>query len=49
MNAVIPLIQLGKLKWTEQVFEGIENVGAAIVALQTGASVAKVVVKVADM
>lgn len=48
LNALTPLIKSGELKQAEQVFEGIESVGQAFVAVQTGSSTAKVVVKVAD-
>ncbi|KAF8601427.1 alcohol dehydrogenase [Ceratobasidium sp. AG-I] len=48
LEALVPLAQAGKLKWQEQVFEGIESVSKAIVELQTGASTAKVIVKVAE-
>jgi NADPH-dependent curcumin reductase CurA len=46
--ALTPLVQSGKSKWTEQVFEGIEKVGEAMVAVQTGTSTAEVNVKVSD-
>lgn len=48
MNALTPLVKSGKLKQNEQVFEGIEAVGHAIVAVQDGSSTAKVVVKIAN-
>ncbi|KAG8685943.1 hypothetical protein FRC11_009797 [Ceratobasidium sp. 423] len=46
MQAMISLIKSGKLKWSEHVYNGIESVGEAIVAVQTGTATAKVVVKV---
>jgi NADPH-dependent curcumin reductase CurA len=48
LETFTPLIKSGQLNWTEQVFDGIKSVGEAIVAVQTGASTAKVVVKVAE-
>lgn len=47
-NAATPLVLSEKLKWTEQISDGTENVDAVIVALQTGTRIAKVVVKIAD-
>ncbi|CUA67603.1 hypothetical protein RSOLAG22IIIB_07466 [Rhizoctonia solani] len=49
MQAMVPLIKSGQLKWSEQVYNGIETVGEAIVAVQTGTATAKVVVKVGDL
>ncbi|KAG8767202.1 hypothetical protein FRC12_006393 [Ceratobasidium sp. 428] len=48
-KAILPLVQSGQLKWSEQVLEGIDKVGEGIVAVQTGTSTAKVNVKVADL
>ncbi|KAG9119397.1 hypothetical protein FRC07_005592, partial [Ceratobasidium sp. 392] len=48
LSAITPLVQSGQLKWSEQILEGIDKVGEGIVAVQTGASTAKVNVKVAD-
>ncbi|KAG9097822.1 hypothetical protein FS749_005378 [Ceratobasidium sp. UAMH 11750] len=48
LKAITPLVQSGQLKWSEQVFEGIDKVGEGMVAVQTGTSTAKVNVKVAD-
>lgn len=48
LAALVPLIKSGQLKQGEQVFDGLENTGAAILACQTGANTAKIIVKVAD-
>ncbi|KAG8738326.1 hypothetical protein FRC10_006997 [Ceratobasidium sp. 414] len=45
---VTPLVTSGKLKWNEQVYEGLEKVGDAILDVQKGDNIAKPVVKVAD-
>ncbi|CAE6420382.1 unnamed protein product, partial [Rhizoctonia solani] len=49
MQAMVPLIKSGQLKWSEQVYHGIGSVGEAIVAVQTGTATAKVVVKLGDV
>ncbi|GAB1520615.1 hypothetical protein RhiTH_003695 [Rhizoctonia solani] len=49
MQAVVPLVKSGKLKWSEHVYSGIESVGEAVVAVQRGTATAKVVVKVGDI
>ncbi|CAE6445170.1 unnamed protein product [Rhizoctonia solani] len=49
MQAMVPLIKSRQLKWSEQVYNGVESVGEAIVAVQTGTATAKVVVKVDDI
>ncbi|KAJ1303183.1 hypothetical protein OPQ81_011382 [Rhizoctonia solani] len=49
MQALVPLIKSGQLKWLEHVYDGIESVGEAIIAVQTGVATAKVVVKVGDI
>ncbi|KAH7337546.1 NAD-P-binding protein [Rhizoctonia solani] len=46
LNALVPLIQSGQIKWSEQVYKGIESVGEGIVAVQTGVNTAKVVIEV---
>ncbi|KAG9119396.1 ribonucleoside reductase large subunit Cdc22, partial [Ceratobasidium sp. 392] len=48
LSAISPLVQSGQLKWSEQIFEGIDKIGEGIVAAQTGTSTARVNVKVAD-
>ncbi|CAE6459784.1 unnamed protein product [Rhizoctonia solani] len=48
INTLTPLVKSGKLRWTEQVFDGIKSVNQAIVTALTGVSTGKVVVKVAD-
>ena len=46
--AEIPqLVADGKLKYKEEVFEGLESVGDAILAVQKGTNKAKAVVRVA--
>ncbi|CAE6439988.1 unnamed protein product [Rhizoctonia solani] len=35
-----------KIKWSEQVYNGIKSVGEAVIAVQTGSNTAKVVIKV---
>ncbi|KAG8711897.1 hypothetical protein FRC09_020346 [Ceratobasidium sp. 395] len=47
-DKLTPLIASGKLKWNEQVYEGLEKAGQAILDVQKGDNVAKAVVKVAD-
>lgn len=49
LEALVPLIKSGQIKFMEQVFNGAESVGEATVAVQTGNSTAKVIVKVADV
>ncbi|KAG8729811.1 hypothetical protein FRC11_007961 [Ceratobasidium sp. 423] len=49
IDTLTPLVKSGQLRWTEQVFDGIESVNRAIVTALTGASTGKVVVKVADL
>ncbi|CAE6373690.1 unnamed protein product [Rhizoctonia solani] len=49
VQAVVPLVKSGQLKWSEQVYDGIESVGEAIIAVQRGTATAKVVVKVGDI
>ncbi|CAE7116869.1 unnamed protein product [Rhizoctonia solani] len=46
LGALVPLIQSGKIKWSEQVYKGIESTGEGIIAVQTGANTAKVVIEV---
>ncbi|CAE6479556.1 unnamed protein product [Rhizoctonia solani] len=46
LGALVPLIQSGQIKWSEQVYKGIESVGEGIVAVQTGANTAKVVIEI---
>ncbi|CAE6419101.1 unnamed protein product [Rhizoctonia solani] len=46
LDALIPLIQSGRIKWSEQVYKGIESVGEGIVAVQMGSNTAKVVIEV---
>lgn len=48
LAALVPLIKSGQLKQAEQVFDGLENVGEAILGAYTGANTAKIIVKVAD-
>ncbi|KAJ1303098.1 hypothetical protein OPQ81_011299 [Rhizoctonia solani] len=48
INTMTPLVKSGQIRWTEQVFNGMESVNKAIVAALTGANSGKVVVKVAD-
>lgn len=42
------LVKEGKLKYKEQVYEGLESVGRAILEVQKGLNRAKAVVKVAE-
>ncbi|KAG8714650.1 hypothetical protein FRC11_007657 [Ceratobasidium sp. 423] len=46
LDALVPLIQSGKIKWSEHVYKGIENVGEGIIAVQIGTNTAKVVIEV---
>ncbi|QRW25956.1 Zinc-binding dehydrogenase [Rhizoctonia solani] len=46
LNALVPLIQSGKIKWSEQIYKGIESAGEGIIAVQTGSNPAKVVIEV---
>ncbi|CAE6443773.1 hypothetical protein RSOLAG22IIIB_08078 [Rhizoctonia solani] len=46
LDALVPLVQSGQIKWSEQVYKGIESVGEAIIAVQTGSNTAKVVIEV---
>ncbi|KAG8734724.1 hypothetical protein FRC12_018410 [Ceratobasidium sp. 428] len=48
LAALTPLIQSGKLKWSEQVLEGVEHVGKALVDILDGRNAAKVVIKAND-
>ncbi|QRW06794.1 ribonucleoside-diphosphate reductase subunit M1 [Ceratobasidium sp. AG-Ba] len=41
LQAVSPMVESGQVKYIEQIFEGVDQVGEAIVAVQTGASTAK--------
>ena len=45
---VVPMVASGQIKWNEHVYEGLENVGDVILAVQKGDNTAKAVVKVAD-
>ncbi|KAH7337228.1 alcohol dehydrogenase [Rhizoctonia solani] len=49
IDTLTPLVKSGQVKWTEQVFDGIESASRAIVAGLTGTNTGKVVVKVADL
>ncbi|KAJ1301159.1 hypothetical protein OPQ81_003570 [Rhizoctonia solani] len=46
LGALIPLIQSGQIKWSEQVFKGIDGVEKGIIAVQMGSNTAKVVIEV---
>ncbi|CAE6488377.1 unnamed protein product [Rhizoctonia solani] len=46
LDALVPLVQSGQIKWSEQVYKGIESVGEGVIAVQTGANTAKVVIEV---
>ncbi|KDN47627.1 hypothetical protein RSAG8_03417, partial [Rhizoctonia solani AG-8 WAC10335] len=46
LDALIPLIQSGQIRWSEEVYKGIESVGEGIIAVQTGSNTAKVVIEV---
>ncbi|CAE6436173.1 unnamed protein product [Rhizoctonia solani] len=48
INTMTPLVKSGQIRWTEQVFDGIESTNRAVASALTGASTGKVVVKVAD-
>ncbi|KAG9098371.1 hypothetical protein FS749_003954 [Ceratobasidium sp. UAMH 11750] len=48
LAAITPLVKSGKLKWSEQVLEGVEHVGKAIVDVLEGRNTAKVVIKAND-
>ncbi|CAE7099314.1 unnamed protein product, partial [Rhizoctonia solani] len=48
INTLTPLVKSGQIRWTEQVFDGIESANQAIVTALTAINTAKVVVKVAD-
>ncbi|KAG8744313.1 hypothetical protein FRC10_010385 [Ceratobasidium sp. 414] len=43
-----PLVTSGKLRWNEQVYEGLEKTGDAILDVRKGDNIAKPVVEVAD-
>ncbi|QRV84710.1 Zinc-binding dehydrogenase [Ceratobasidium sp. AG-Ba] len=43
-----PLVASGQIKWNEQIYEGLEKAGDAILDVQKGDNTAKAVVKVAD-
>ena len=42
-------ISEGKIKWREEVWDGLEKMGEAILAVQKGENKAKVVVRVASI
>jgi hypothetical protein len=42
------LVAEGKVKWREEVWDGLDKVGHAILAIQQGKNKAKMVVKVAS-
>jgi NADPH-dependent curcumin reductase CurA len=46
LNTLVPLVRSGQIKWLEQVYNGIESVGEAVIAVQTGSNTAKVMIKV---
>ncbi|CAE6418902.1 unnamed protein product [Rhizoctonia solani] len=46
LDALIPLIQSGQIKWSEQMYKGIESVGESIIAVQRGSNTAKVIIEV---
>ncbi|CAE6461178.1 unnamed protein product [Rhizoctonia solani] len=46
LNALVPLVQSGRIKWSEQVYKGLGSVGKGIIAVQTGSNTAKVVIEV---
>ncbi|CAE6446937.1 unnamed protein product [Rhizoctonia solani] len=46
LNVLIPLVRSGQIKWSEQVYKGIESVGEGIIAVQTGSNTAKVVIEI---
>ncbi|KAB5591573.1 hypothetical protein CTheo_5002 [Ceratobasidium theobromae] len=45
---VAPLVASGKIKWHEQIYEGLDKAGDVILAVQKGDNTAKAIVKVAD-
>jgi NADPH-dependent curcumin reductase len=48
MAALVPLVTEGKIRYREDVREGLENAPAALVDLYTGANRGKLLVKIAD-
>ncbi|KAG9086358.1 hypothetical protein FRC06_003135 [Ceratobasidium sp. 370] len=48
LAAITPLVKSGELKWSEQVLEGVEHVGQAIVDVLEGRNTAKVIIKAND-
>ncbi|CAE7153661.1 unnamed protein product [Rhizoctonia solani] len=48
INTLTPLVKSGQIRWTEQVFDGIESANQAVATALTAANTAKVVIKVAD-
>ncbi|CAE6484918.1 unnamed protein product [Rhizoctonia solani] len=49
ISTMTPLVKSGKIKWTEQVFDGIDSVNRAVATALTSGNTGKVVVKVADL
>ncbi|QRW17443.1 NADH:flavin oxidoreductase/NADH oxidase [Rhizoctonia solani] len=49
ISTMTPLVKSGKIKWTEQVFDGIDSVNRAVATALTSGNAGKVVVKVADL
>ncbi|CUA68346.1 hypothetical protein RSOLAG22IIIB_13706 [Rhizoctonia solani] len=49
INTLTPLVKSGQIRWTEQIFDGIESTNRAIAVALTGASTGKVIVKIASL
>ncbi|KAH7337222.1 alcohol dehydrogenase [Rhizoctonia solani] len=48
IDTLTPLVKSGQVKWTEQVFDGIESANRAIVTALNGTNTGKVLIKVTD-
>ncbi|KAF8688519.1 NAD-P-binding protein, partial [Rhizoctonia solani] len=46
LGKLVPLVQSGQIKWSEQTLKGLDSAGEGVIAVQTGANTAKVVIEV---